>query len=315
MTFLALILALLIGRFVPLPQVLEKHEGFFLWRSKVDAWLKHQPVPQAGQRVIHWLGCVLLPVILVAIVANFLQETSWLLALLFTTAILVVVFGATNGLERIKIYVQAADTKDWAAAFAKVAEIDTTKQPLHSLAQGDWQGLHKAAICAFSYRALTQAFAPAFWLMLVGPAGALAYRWSCLFASSTPSLIHASSQVQRDDVAESPQTYGDLWSSLCVAVERVVPFLDWLPVRALGLSLAITGNFNGSVMRWQQNLLQLGQGASEFLLLVVDGSLRMAPAYERDINSSLAEVKELHPLLQRTLCLWITAIAILVLFT
>lgn len=327
MTFLALILALLIGRFVPLPQALEQHEGFHFWRSKVSHWLTHQPLPSSGQRVFQWVGSVLLPVLIVAVVAGFLQSVSWLLSLFFTTAILVVVFGSTQGLERIKLYVKAAETKDWPKAVAKVSEIDASRQPLHSLSEGDWRGLHRAAIGAFSYRALTQAFAPAFWLIIMGPAGALAYRWSCLFASFSPLPKSSSASTQegttdRSGVAE-PSAHNRhhqgqqnaAWQTLSTFIESIVPLLDWLPVRALGLSLAVTGNFSGSAMRWQQNLLQMGQTSAEFLLLVVDGSLRMAPAYERDINSSLAEVKELHPLLQRTLCLWVTVIALLVLFT
>ena len=76
-------------------------------------------------------------------------------------------------------------------------------------------------------------FAMVFWFALLGPFGALAYRWLC-FMSETVAAIRSQHEFQ-----------------------RLMSLLDWVPSRALGLSLAVVGVFVRVFPDWCAHLVPI----------------------------------------------------------
>lgn len=79
------------------------------------------------------------------------------------------------------------------------------------------------------WRAQTNIFAVLFWFIFLGPAGAVLYRFSRLLSEQT--YVEDSTQIRETAV---------FW----------VSYLDWLPVRLLGLCFVLAGRFESTFKVW-----------------------------------------------------------------
>ncbi|MFN3885224.1 MAG: CobD/CbiB family protein [Rhodocyclaceae bacterium] len=100
-------------------------------------------------------------------------------------------------------------------------------------------------------------FAPLFWFLALGPAGAVLYRLALTMAESWRSNAPA---------AEAPAPFG-------VFARRVFGVLDWLPVRITAVTFAIVGDFEDAVYCWRTQAAQWHDPAAGILLASGAGAL------------------------------------------
>ena len=140
----------------------------------------------------------------------------------------------------------------------------------------------EAAVCV---QANNRLFAVIFWFLFFGPAGALLYRLSFLYANTE----------------EGAGAKRWLWA------------LEWLPVRLLGVSFAITGNFVGCLNRWKRQAISAISTSTEVLRESVLGALSVDDELMQSCDCTQREVAALKRLYARTLWFWITCLALWVL--
>ena len=95
-------------------------------------------------------------------------------------------------------------------------------------------------------------FAPLFWFVVAGPAGALFYRLALFFRSCW-----------------RPTEYGDFGRF----ATRAFAFIDWLPLRVTAAAFAVVGYFEGAVFCWRTQAARWPDPASGILLSSGAGAL------------------------------------------
>jgi adenosylcobinamide-phosphate synthase len=98
-------------------------------------------------------------------------------------------------------------------------------------------------------------FAPLFWYVLLGPAGALLYRLTFAFRQQWS---------ERHDAE-----YGDFGAFAAQAFD----VLDWLPVRATAVSFAVVGDFEDAIYCWRNQAQRWPDAGSGILLSSGAGAL------------------------------------------
>ena len=160
-----------------------------------------------------------------------------------------------------------------------------TQAALHSLAESgyaepsdDLVALHYEFEYELVYNEFQRWFGVIFWFLVMGPVAALFYR-----------LV---------------RTYSDNWEELRI-IESV---MEWVPVRLLGVSWALVGNFDDIPMRWEDSLehgLDSGASLHAFTCCELPPDLTPQMAVDRS--------EQLLVMFKRATILWVVAAALLVL--
>ncbi|MBQ0743597.1 MAG: regulatory signaling modulator protein AmpE [Pseudomonas sp.] len=268
MNFLVLLLVALILKFTPW------RKGFPLdllgnWARRVAA-APARPKWQA-------LGMLALPLLLVGLLLWLVEGIGYgVLTLLVHTFVLLLCVGRNDPLQAMTAQFEQAWERGDREAASLVAERDMSIRAENSIEL--LVSVRKRVV----WEVCEGYLVPAFWYLLLGPLGAMAYRM--LQQLQTP--------------AEHP---------LRALAVSVVHALEWLPARLMVLSMALVGHFErtlaalGEVLRsWEVSAEQVtGQGAEAAL---------DAPDTEVEHRSVMPPLRRL---LQRCLFVWAVAIAFL----
>ncbi|GAA4103210.1 regulatory signaling modulator protein AmpE [Zhongshania borealis] len=152
--------------------------------------------------------------------------------------------------------------------------------------------LHHSVRKAIFYQGFERWFAVVFWFVLLGPTGALAYR--LLF------MLAASSRLPQEDRD---------------AAANALFYLEWAPVRLLGLAFAIVANFDTCIGVWRQHM----SGDQPSADVLDDIGMKSLPIYipdgqidgEQFVKSAADELTAVQLLLSRSLLCWVCVVAIL----
>ncbi|WP_444931987.1 regulatory signaling modulator protein AmpE [Microbulbifer sp. SSSA002] len=238
---------------------------------------------------------ILVPVLISAIVMALVENTAGSLGyLLVGVPLLLYCLGRGNFNDIIANYLRNWYSGDLDGAAKAAAPI---LRELHE-APSDGTCLHEQVFRGAAYCAFERLFAVLFWFILLGIPGAILFRLSAMYAENT-----------RDS---SEETTAARWLWL----------LEWLPVRVMGLSFAIVGNFAGCYRAWRRVLMCRESDTDQVLEAYLEGALGGIDASECSGSADLsqlqrqsgAEIEGLQALLSRALLLWITALALAVLF-
>jgi len=263
-------------------------DGWFLWwRQRLAARAELQRNPGL------LLGATILPPVLAVSVTMVLAEAALggLGVLLLGVPLLLYCLGRGNFNEMLSGYLRNWYRGDLEAARAAAAPL---LQDIGEAPAGG-QALHEQVFRGAAYCAFERLFAVLFWFLLLGIPGALLFRLSALYATE-------------DDSRGTAARW--LW------------LLEWLPVRVMGFSFAIVGNFAGCYRAWRRCLVCRERSTAEVLEDYLEGALGGIDASECSAGVEVAEgqracgaqLEGLQALLSRALLLWITAAALLVLF-
>jgi len=126
-----------------------------------------------------------------------------------------------------------------------------------------------------------------FWFFLLGAPAALAYRLLAL---------HGDLGLDSDD----RRAVKWLW------------LMEWLPVRLLGITLGLVGNFSQAAGSTRQLVFSRSIGTGEFLRQAVKGALQEEGA---SLRLSSQAIQDVVSLLGRAMTAWLVVIAILVILS
>ncbi|WP_444898847.1 regulatory signaling modulator protein AmpE [Microbulbifer sp. VAAC004] len=262
-----------------------------------DRWSTHIEglSPLQGKEGLLLGFSVLPPVLMAALAMAFAQSSAGALGgLLLGVPLLLYCLGRGNFNETLSAYLRNWYRGDFNGAAEAARPL--LREIHESAAEGG--RLHEQVFRGAAYSAFERLFAVLFWFILLGIPGALLFRLSALYAERARG-------TEQEAVAA-----------------RWLWLLEWVPVRLMGLSFAIVGNFAGCYRAWRQCLMCRERDTDQVLESYLEGALGGIDASECSASADLshiqrqsgAEIEGLQALLSRSLLLWITALALTVLF-
>lgn len=233
MNFLVLLITIGIYKFIGWRFNASHDEWFFSLNRRVAGWFKD------SARLSLFVS-LLLPLMAVAIVLHITQD--WLFGLVGVLLQLVILFyalGRSNLLEQLGAYLLHWRSGDFQSAYHHAKKMFGTEE---GLTADDPGSLHAAVCRGVLYQWFEQVFVIIFWFLLAGPLAALLIRLLKLYEQSADRGACAKERLQ------------------------VLHILEWLPVRLLGFTYAIAGNFAQCFKSLRQLGLNFDIEASDFLL-------------------------------------------------
>lgn len=282
MGFLSILAAwIVLRRHGPL-SALHRDQWLSAWSARINGALARTPAP------LRLLVIGALPGALVALIAWLVS--GWLGGLvLFAFGLLVLLYslGRTEVRVELEAYLERWSRGDLEAAY-QVARQDLGVGEMAAV--DDALTLHAQVRKAVLYAALERWFAVVFWFYWLGPAAALFYR-----------IVQELARSRTDDSGDRR------------VLGRWLYWIEWLPVRLLGLAFAVTGSFAGCFRVWREQLTAALPGA-ELLARYEEQALEAVAARADDadfIGRAGAELRELDALLARSAVAWLVLFALL----
>lgn len=284
MTLIAILASLVLERLLDHVQDLRRYERF---QDYVE-WMRQRlrGDPWDGR-----LGVLVLlaPVLLgVALLQSALAGALFgLPALAFAIAVLVFCLGPRDLGHELAQYRNAYTAGDEDGALRAARGLLGFEPPEAPEAQA------RAVTEAVLTQANVRIFGVLFWFAMLGPLGAVLFR--------------AVSELRRHTLADNDEF---AW-----AARQLAAILDWLPARLTAFGYALSGHFEGAVLRWRE-----AAAAAEYWLLSSNPVLAAAGFGALNVEDAVDDPGTWNHLLQaamslvwRTLVLWVVVIALLTL--
>lgn len=281
MEFLVILIVWALVTNIELPIGLQRDEWLIAWRLRANEALSALP------EVARLLLICGLPCLLVAAL-EWLFSMRWAGIPLFALELAVLLYsvGRSDFRLRLHAYFTAWQRGDYEAAYqeaAQVLDLDPTA-PITDMSE-----LHTQVRRGILYLAFERWFAVVFWFYFLGPWAALFYRILQL------TLIQHSTEADRQ------------------LVRQWLTWIDWLPVRLLGLAFAVTGNFARCLGVWRHHLTGFTP-VPTLLMLYAEEAVDSAAERSEQVPfpaRATAELHELDALLARSAIAWLVMFALL----
>jgi len=239
MGFITILIALLVEQYY------KKAEDYrhFDWFSRYCDWLK----PRSAAIVDMFpsvagplkLLVLLIPVLLAVVIVNgVLADLGGFFSFIFGLIVLVYSIGPRDINNQVQKYLDALAAKDDEAALLYAnqffaghhyePEIEGKPGLIASIMQ-------RGILLAFSNRVL----AVVFWFIVLGPLGALLYRFTTLLLER-----FGGGYFGREEDSESED------SELVSAIQRLYMILGWVPARLSVIIFALAGSFSDTLLCW-----------------------------------------------------------------
>ena len=280
MTFLAIIIALVLVQVWGSGSHVHHDDWFRRWQSRIAGW-------RVGPKLTLAL-VVLLPVALAQIILGLLEPLLFgLLWMAMAVLLLLYAFGRRDFHELMERYRGQCRSADFEGAYlTTLSELGWTTSDDNPVSP---QEVHALVQRGFVYEGYQRWFAVLFYFVLLGPAGALAYR-----------LL----QLCRHDFEAA-------------LVERCLFLVDWVPARLLAAAFALTGDFVGSYHKLLDGLLDFSLDATQLLDIVATAALGNAPGQAAEAaefgQQAALQNKDIGSLLARSAACWVAVISVAVL--
>ena len=262
---------------------------------------------------------VLVPVIVLQLVLWYLAGGgSGILVFLLELAVLLYCLGRGDLSAQIDVLESDIQRSDLQAAFHDAAVFNIGHR---AVSADSAEGLFRELAATLPYRLFERSFVVVFWFFFLGAPLALAYRLLAL---------HGDMQLEATEVLLDVEQAGD--EDIAEVQEAAVPnqankllwYLEWIPVRFLALTLGLMGNFSQAITPLKELVFCSKTSTADVLRLCVLGALNRQSSeasqelsQEPDIPSSdtaaLRQVTEIVALFRRSMTGWLVAIALLVL--
>jgi adenosylcobinamide-phosphate synthase len=247
MTWLALVLALLLEQVRPIAR------GNFLYtayRAFAEQIERSFNAGQYQHGVVAWVIAVAVPTGIVLLVSGLLHLVHPLAAWLFSVAVLYVTMGFRQFSPAFTGIADALKEGDLDAARSLLA--NWTREPVSQLTENE---IARLSIEQGLVGAFRHVFGPLFWFVILGPAGAVAYR-----AATILQVKWGARDRQR----------GELFGSFA---DQAGDIFDWLPIRATAATFAVMGDFEDAVFCWRQQAERWSCAAYGILLAAGAGAI------------------------------------------
>jgi AmpE protein len=271
---------------------------------------------------------ILVPVVAVVLLQRAASGRFFGLAeLALFVLVLLYALGRGNVAAALTDYLQRWSRGDFQAAFRQLSTEATGGLPEPDVVVHP-QALHELARRRLYYRHFERLFAVLFWFVVLGPAGALAYRIAVLEqeasrgrtgvpAEPEPAAVVEPVGGAVDDVAAAGGVEPAL-DAVPAAVEesKLLRWIEWVPARLAGISFALVGDFDACLYAWQRVLAETRLATAEALERCGNAALTFAaPEAEETTDNLIArgsrELQAIENLNSRALLVWLVLIALL----
>jgi AmpE protein len=260
---------------------------------------------------------VLVPVAALQLVLWYLG--SGILGFLAELAVLLYCLGRGDLSAQISVLQSDIQRNDLQAAFHDAAVFNIGHRAVSAESAG---GLFRELAATLPYRMFERSFAVVFWFFFLGAPVALAYRLLALHGDM--QLQTADIQIEQgieEDAAEV------LESDRPDEANKLLWYLEWIPVRVLALTLGLMGDFSKATAPLKELVFCAKTSTADVLRRCVFGALNNQTAnasetYEQereeansvvDEAAQLSQIGEIVALFRRSMTGWLVAIALLVL--
>ena len=223
-----------------------------------------------------------IPMLLIGLIGNWLAEWIWLAGFLFGVVVVLYCLGPGDLNRDIDRYFAATGDAERAAAVdALAAAFDSPHEDDPSFATR-----------VMLVEANDRIFAALFWFVVLGPMGIVLFRQA---------------SVMRHEAAESSESMSE-WA------EQLYQILIWVPARLFALGFGIAGSFTHAFEAWRAaEDFSLGS-AQQVLGAVGLAAVQASQAPEaNDAEALLQRARAVRGLINRTLVVWLTLLALLAL--
>ncbi len=277
MALLSILLSLFVERFLGSLEELRR----FHWFEAYIAWARRGTDAGLLAGVPQLLLLFTPPLLAAAALGAFLDDTLLLFGFGYAVLVLLYCYGPCDLEAEVEAFIDACrrgdkESADWYAA----ALLDGRVPEEGKLAE--------AVMGVVLEQANGRIFGVIFWFLLLGPMGALLFRFASL---------------QANQAGEESHPYE-------AAVRRLYAILAWAPARLCALGYAFSGSWSSANAAWREG--ERGLGDSEALLRRVGlGALEYTSgeASEQDGES----IEETLSLVRRTALIWLGALALMTL--
>jgi AmpE protein len=278
------------------------------------------------------LAYVLVPVILLQLVLWYLG--SGILVFLVELSVLLYCLGRGDLSAQIDVLQSDIQRNDLQAAFHDAAVFNIG----HRAASADSaKGLFRELAATLPYRLFERSFVVVFWFFFLGAPLALAYRLLALHGDM--QLGAAALQVEQDkeqnEELDEEQMQGSeedtaepIETVTANNANKLLWYLEWIPVRFLALTLGLMGDFSKATAPLKELVFCPKTSTADVLRLCVLGALNNQSATAEDTaeettkettketadeTAALSQVADIVALFRRSMTGWLVAIALLVL--
>lgn len=229
MTMIIVLLCLGLDRFTPIGRWVRKYGWLNQYFAYHQKWLGETPF---GKGVLGLLMALVPAVVIVAILQWVMCYFMWgIAAFIFSAAILLYALGTMPELEIFNHNAKTTKSK-------KETTIEDAARHQGSVVAAEPSSF------SVLWQVQINMFAVLFWFIVLGPAGAVLYRFSRLLSEQTY-------------VADSPQIRdtANCW----------VSYLDWIPVRLLSLCFVLAGRFESTFKVWWSQIMMAPKDNAAYL--------------------------------------------------
>ena len=277
MEFLAIVCGLILLYRPQFFAILQNDRWYESWQIKIAGTISLTDSPVIGTTLV-----LVLPVLGVYWLLAFFEDALFGLPyFLINLCVLLYAFGRGDSREQVDELVNDLNRDDLQAAFHDLAVLTVDVSEGQAVDVATFTEELKARL-AYSY--FERYFAVLFWFVVAGAPLALLYRLSVLYTQN---------KVASKDTAEVSQRW--LW------------FMEWLPLRIVGLTLAFVGHFDSCVQRWWE-LLWSVQSSQRTLLALVNGALD--GSVEQQTAAPAQVVRTVEQLFFNAVVCWLVVIAL-----
>ena len=255
MSFFAVLIALLLEQARPLAYDNVVHSGIRSWVRWVR---RNMDAGQAHHGPLVWSVAVGFPALLAGLVHLALYAYSMVLALMWAIFVLYVTLGFrqfSHHFTQIREALELGDERKARVALAHWRRVPVDELPGTELLR---QIIEYSVMAAHKHVLGVLVCFVVFWVLGLGPAGAVLYRLA-------------------DYLTEACRRGSDLSCSASVreTADTAWRWLDFLPARATALAFAIVGNFEEAVASWRQDADQFTEGNMGVVLAATAGALNV----------------------------------------
>ncbi|MBT7259452.1 MAG: hypothetical protein HN881_10595 [Porticoccaceae bacterium] len=222
--------------------------------------------------------------LLYLLLSTLAQQGLGLFVFLLELVVLLYALGRGNLDTQIALLTSDLQRDDLQAAFHDASVFNTAYREGSAESAED---LKEEVFAALPYRIFERSFVVIFWFFLLGAPAALAYRLLALYG---------------DLRLDSQDSRAAKWLWL----------MEWLPVRLLGITLGLVGNFSHAAGSTRQLVFSRSIGSGEFLRSAIKGALQSKEAAP---TLDAQTINDVVSLLGRAMTAWLVVIAILVILS
>lgn len=281
-SLIVLVAALAADRYLPDRNGFNPFSWFRDWLDSVEQRFNGGESRQGFTALALTVGSVFLVVLLIQFV---LAEINFLFRLGFDIALMYFFLNLNGRLKAAARIAQAVDNDETSVAEEALKDLPPVVDEPHSDADASWTASLRILVGSNSWF-----FAPVFWFMILGPAGA---------------VLHYIADV----AAQSWDTRKSRFQEFGRSSQNLFQVLNWIPVRLLAISYALLGDFENVIQVWQKHRDTWTGSANQLLAAVGFGALGQDVEEPSSDGSVLQRTVSLQ---YRVIAFWVAAALLLI---